>query len=241
MNMHVSPSAFATAEPIGHPGFNIFLEQYLATLPSDASALIPLYEAYRASAEALHAVLDKPRTRGLATNLIEDEIERANDHACAIAVKLSQLTSVTELWSGPYLETMLSHNFFIGDDSSESLTAVIAKAKALRISETASAPLSPDLEIDHKAILSRVEQIVDLLRTRHAREGWKMDEEGATRTLAYFRRRAEGYPDDAAEWQASADFIRSHGQSLDWICDGDVGGMICRLAAQATTAKRCSA
>jgi hypothetical protein len=54
-----------------------------------------------------------------------------------------------------------------------------------------SAPLSPDVEYDHKAALARVEQIIDLLRTRYIREGWKIDEEGAARTLAYFRRCAE--------------------------------------------------
>jgi hypothetical protein len=35
---------------------------------------------------------------------------------------------------------------------------------------------------DHKAILTRVEQIVNLLRTRHVRKGWKMDEDGAACT-----------------------------------------------------------
>jgi hypothetical protein len=135
MNMHLLTStAVAPAEPAGHPDFNVFLEKYLATLPSDETVLIPLYEGYRASSEALLAVLNKPKTQGLAAALIQDEIQRADDHACAIAVKLSQLTSV--YWSELYLETMLSHNFYVGGGSREALE-VIAKFSALRITETA--------------------------------------------------------------------------------------------------------
>jgi hypothetical protein len=88
---------------------------------------------------------------------------------------------------------------------------------------------------DHKAILARVEQIVDLLRTRYVREGWKMDEDGAACTLAYFRRHVEGPPfenedQDTTEFTKAGDFVGSHGQSLDWIFDGDISGMICGLA-----------
>ncbi len=138
MNIHVSPSAAAaTIEPAGPSDFNAFLDKTLPQLPADAAALIPLYQGYRASAEAWRAVLNKPRTQGLPSDLIGDEFERANDHACAIAVKLSQLTSVPEPWSGPYLETMLSHNFFVGDGSSEALE-ITAKFNALRITETPS-------------------------------------------------------------------------------------------------------
>jgi hypothetical protein len=42
-------------------------------------------------------------------------------------------------------------------------------------------------EIDHRAILARFEQIIDLLRTCHVRDGWPLDEEGAEHTLRYFR------------------------------------------------------
>jgi hypothetical protein len=52
----------------------------------------------------------------------------------------------------------------------------------------------PSSEIDDKAILVRVEQVVELLRTRHAREGWTIEEEAASRALVYFRRRVEGPP-----------------------------------------------
>lgn len=88
---------------------------------------------------------------------------------------------------------------------------------------------------DHKAILARVEQIVDLLRTRYVRKGWKMDEDGAACTLAYFRRHVEGPPfenedQDTTEFTKAGTFVGSHGQSLDWILYGDPSSMICRLA-----------
>jgi hypothetical protein len=88
---------------------------------------------------------------------------------------------------------------------------------------------------DHKAILARVEQIVELLRTRHIRKGWKMDEDGAACTLAYFRRHVEGPPfenedQDTTEFTKACDFVGSHAQSLDWILYGDPSSMICRLA-----------
>lgn len=76
--------------------------------------------------------------------------------------------------------------------------------------------------------LARLEQAIDLLRTRHISDGWKMDEVGAEQALRYFR---AGCPDDDVEWAATLHFISSHGLSLDWICDGNVSSMICTLAA----------
>jgi hypothetical protein len=88
-------------------------------------------------------------------------------------------------------------------------------------------------ELDHHAILGRAEEIIDTLRTRHVREGWQgPDELAAERLLQYFRRCAEGVPDDVDEWYAAMSFFKEHGQSLDWILVGDPRGMICQLAAQ---------
>jgi hypothetical protein len=117
--------------------------------------------------------------------------------------------------------------------------ATLAPAVAAPASST---PPSPDFEIDHKAILARVEQIVDLLRTCYVREGWKIDEAAADRALRYFRRHVEGPPfenedQDTIEFhEGVVEFVGSHGQSLDWIFDGDPGGMICRLAARSERA-----
>ena len=85
--------------------------------------------------------------------------------------------------------------------------------------------------IDHHAILARVEQIIDLLRTCHVCDGWKLDEEGAERTLRYFRHCADGSQDDNHEFTAASAFLYRNGQSLDWVILGDPRGMICRAAA----------
>jgi hypothetical protein len=82
--------------------------------------------------------------------------------------------------------------------------------------------------------LARLEQAVELLRTRYVCEGWKIDEAGAERALRYFR---AGCPDDDDEWGATLSFIGSHGLSFDWICCGDVGSMICTLARLSDRAK----
>ena len=65
---------------------------------------------------------------------------------------------------------------------------VSTAAVAVAMNSAADEPLA----IDHKGILAYVEQIVDLLRTRYICDGWKMDEDGAARTLDYFRRHVHG-------------------------------------------------
>jgi hypothetical protein len=90
--------------------------------------------------------------------------------------------------------------------------------------------------IDHHAILARVEQIIYLLRTCHVRDGWRLDEEGAERTLRYFRHCAAGGQDDGPEFhelRAANKFLYRNGQSLDWVFVGDPRGMICNAAANA--------
>ncbi|MET4801228.1 hypothetical protein [Bradyrhizobium sp. LB11.1] len=109
-----------------------------------------------------------------------------------------------------------------------SSAAVAAAAPAV----VAKAHTEPPLAIDNETILARVEQIVGFLRTCYIHEGWKMDEQGATLTLDYFRRQVHGPAfkdedeDTAALYQAQQ-FLSSHGQSLDWVHDGNPIGMIC--------------
>jgi hypothetical protein len=76
----------------------------------------------------------------------------------------------------------------------------------------------------------RAEQIVELLSTCYVREGWKINKAAAKRALAFVRGYAKdgSDPDDGRE--AALDFFHSHGQSLDWVLCGDIGGMICGLA-----------
>jgi hypothetical protein len=115
--------------------FNTILGQSLATLPSDASILIPLYEAYRAAHDAMLGVLNMPRTNGAGADILEDEIDLMSSRACAVAVKLSGLTTVDGFWRDLYIETMMSHVFFIGDDPLQAL----AKASAVPVDEQETA------------------------------------------------------------------------------------------------------
>ena len=64
------------------------------------------------------------------------------------------------------------------------------------------------------------------------------DEKKAARALEYFRRcRDEGVSlqeqeDGSEEERAALVFVRDIGQSIDWILDGNVAGMICGLGDQ---------
>jgi hypothetical protein len=82
----------------------------------------------------------------------------------------------------------------------------------------------------HTASLARAKQIVDLLSTCYVREGWKIDQAAAECALAYCRAYARDASDPDEGRKAAIDFFRSHGQSLDWVFCGDIGGMICGLA-----------
>ncbi len=62
------------------------------------------------------------------------------------------------------------------------------------------------------------------------REGWKIDKAAAKRALAYVRKYAKDGSDPDEGRKAALDFFHSHGQSLDWVFCGDIGGMICGLA-----------
>jgi hypothetical protein len=58
--------------------------------------------------------------------------------------------------------------------------------------------------------------------------------DAAERTLQYFRRIAEGLPDDDTKWGAVIEFFGHHGgHVLGWILTGAVEGMICTTAALA--------
>jgi hypothetical protein len=78
--------------------------------------------------------------------------------------------------------------------------------------------------------LPRAEQIVELLSTCYVREGWKINKAAAKRALAFVRGYAKDGSDPDDGRKAALDFFHSHGQSLDWVFCGDIGGMICGLA-----------
>jgi hypothetical protein len=86
------------------------------------------------------------------------------------------------------------------------------------------------LGYSRRAVLARAEQIVELLSTCYVRDGWKIHKAAAKRALAYCRAYAKDGSDPDEARRAALDFFHSHGQSLDWVFCGDVGGMICGLA-----------
>jgi hypothetical protein len=108
-------------------------------------------------------------------------------------------------------------------------TALIAKSLAKDIL-TAGRELIAIGDDRHAATLPRAEQIVKLLTACYVREGWKIDKAAAKRALAYCRAYARDGSDPDDGRKVAMDFFHSHGQSLDWVFCGDIGGMICGLA-----------
>jgi hypothetical protein len=108
-------------------------------------------------------------------------------------------------------------------------TALIAKSLAKDIL-TAGGKLIAIGDDRQATTLPRAEQIVELLTTCYVREGWKIDKAAAKRALAYCRAYAKDGSDPNEGRRVAMDFFHSHGQSLDWVFCGDIGGMICGLA-----------
>ncbi len=97
-------------------------------------------------------------------------------------------------------------------------------------------PMDQSEQNDRAAALVRMEQVVDLLRTCYVREGWKIDDVAAERALEFVRQYAKDGSESDEGREAALDFLRSHGQSLDWVFCGDVGGMDCSLAKKSDRA-----
>jgi hypothetical protein len=115
--------------------------------------------------------------------------------------------------------------------STAAITAMPAPAAAL--------PLDRSVEQARGvAALRRAQEIVDILRERwiYLEKGWEVDEAAAERTLEYFRRWAADGSDDDDLREAANKFLSDHGQSLDWVYDGDPCGMIRGLATHSRRA-----
>jgi hypothetical protein len=108
---------------------------------------------------------------------------------------------------------------------------------------SAAAVAAPTIALDHPereivAILARLEHVLDLLRTRHICDGWKLDETDAERVLQFFRaslrygQAHEDQPGHDDEWMFVISWARDHGISFDWLLCGDPDSMICRRVAQ---------
>jgi len=93
----------------------------------------------------------------------------------------------------------------------------------------------------YKQALPRMEYIVTTLATCVVAEGWHESWESgpmpklAADVMTYFRARASGARENAAQEAKVDAFIRDCGQSWDWIFAGDVRGMICKAAGAKAT------
>jgi predicted nucleic acid-binding protein len=85
------------------------------------------------------------------------------------------------------------------------------------------------------AIVSRAEQVVELLRSKYVADGWQLNEQRAADFLDALRR-LDFENDDSLEMKSVLDWVHDHGQSLDWIFQGDFAAMICAGAAHSVSA-----
>jgi hypothetical protein len=89
--------------------------------------------------------------------------------------------------------------------------------------------LPPIGDTSRAAGVVRAKHVVDLLSDRFIRDGWHetFDRERAARFIENMRTFDD---DDGADprFQEVIAWVRDHGQSLDWLWDGDLVGMICR-------------
>jgi hypothetical protein len=90
-------------------------------LPHDEAILIPLYQTFRAISDAGQLFYNMPRTSDDAADLIEEEIQRADSLACAIAERLRALPSVKSFWQELLAEVLISHDFFTGANMNDVL------------------------------------------------------------------------------------------------------------------------
>jgi hypothetical protein len=107
---------------------------------------------------------------------------------------------------------------------------------------TASAAFRDD-ELDRQvdpinwpATLERAEGVIERLRTYYGAKWTAADEGAAVRILQYVRDCAAGLPENDDEWGVTLDFFELHGQSLDWVFNGDPVSMIATMAARSTRA-----
>jgi hypothetical protein len=112
----------------------------------------------------------------------------------------------------------------------------MAQAKRKNTTKPSRHPARQNASQIHKPALGRMEQIIATLESRVVVDGWHESWESgpmpkrAADVMAYLRARAAGARENAAKEAKMLAFIADCGQSIDWIFDGDVGGMICKAA-----------
>jgi hypothetical protein len=112
------------------------------------------------------------------------------------------------------------------------LRALAVPALAASTAAVASPTISAAVPLadSREAMVARAEQIVELLGTCFIRQGWKLDAERAAQFVESVRTFDEN-DGDCPKFRMVLDWMRAPGQSLDWLHDGDVGGLITGKAA----------
>jgi hypothetical protein len=114
-----------------------------------------------------------------------------------------------------------------------SVVSVASLASSVAIADPVDSPsIAPVPAVESKeAIIARAEELVDVLSTSHVREGWSLDKDRATQFLENVRQLDIAAGDTDHE-RKIIEWVRDHGQSLDWLLCGDPGVMVCKAAAR---------
>jgi hypothetical protein len=104
----------------------------IRNLPSREDILIPLYAANRMALEAMQGILNQPRVGNDASAAIQERMDTLDNEMNAIVAKLGRLSSVDSFWRDTYIETMVSHAFFVGKEGNGAMQA-LAKANAVEV------------------------------------------------------------------------------------------------------------
>jgi hypothetical protein len=120
--------------------------------------------------------------------------------------------------------------------SRRSLVAGAATLPAAALT-AGSAAIAAIGDTSRAAGIARARHIVELLSDRFIRDGWheSFDRERAARFIENMHTFDE---DDGADprFQEVLEWVHDHGQSLDWLFDGGLVGMICRPASHSPVA-----
>jgi hypothetical protein len=89
-------------------------------------------------------------------------------------------------------------------------------------------------------VLDRFDFIVEILATKYIRPGWNesFDKAWAARTRRYLERLVAGEPHNELEGRVAWGWFFAHGQSLDWVEDGDPAAMIASCASSSGREER---
>ena len=113
------------------------------------------------------------------------------------------------------------------------LPALALSSAVLPAAALSTAAAAPAID-SREAMVARAQQLVEVLANSYVREGWKLDAARAAQFVECVRTFDES-DGECPKFVMLLDWMHDHGQSLDWLIDGDVGGMIATRAAVRAT------